>query len=306
MIRQERTKHRGLGGPIHEFSMNKSLGQNLLKNPRILDSIVEKAQLKSTDTVLEIGPGTGNLTLRMLPLVKKVIVVELDPRMVAELQKRTQNSPNGNRLEIIVGDVLKADLPYFDCCVANIPYNISSPLVFKLLKHKPAFRSAVIMFQKEFAMRLVARPGDELYCRLSINAQLLSNTQHILKIGRNNFRPPPKVDSSVVRITPHNPPPPIDFDEWNGLITLCFSRKNKTLGAIFKQTNVLKMLYENYKTYCSLKNLKMEVAEDNVKATVMDILSKHEYVSRRSRTMDIDDFLKLLKLFHDANLHFSS
>jgi len=286
--------------------MNKSLGQNLLKNPRILDSIVEKAQLKSTDTVLEIGPGTGNLTLRMLPLVKKVIVVELDPRMVAELQKRTQNSPNGNRLEIIVGDVLKADLPYFDCCVANIPYNISSPLVFKLLKHKPAFRSAVIMFQKEFAMRLVARPGDELYCRLSINAQLLSNTQHILKIGRNNFRPPPKVDSSVVRITPHNPPPPIDFDEWNGLITLCFSRKNKTLGAIFKQTNVLKMLYENYKTYCSLKNLKMEVAEDNVKATVMDILSKHEYVSRRSRTMDIDDFLKLLKLFHDANLHFSS
>tara|TARA_R110002050_G_scaffold104517_1_gene213952 strand:- start:4495 stop:4764 length:270 start_codon:yes stop_codon:yes gene_type:complete len=72
MIRKEREKHRGLGGPIHEFSMNKGLGQNLLKNPQILDSIIEKANLKSTDTVLEIGPGTGNLTVRMLPIVKKV------------------------------------------------------------------------------------------------------------------------------------------------------------------------------------------------------------------------------------------
>lgn len=76
---------------------------------------------------------------------------------------------------------MKQELPYFDICVANIPYQISSPLTFKLLAHRPAFRAAVIMFQHEFAMRLVARPGDPLYCRLAVNAQLLSRVSHLLK-----------------------------------------------------------------------------------------------------------------------------
>lgn len=76
---------------------------------------------------------------------------------------------------------MKADLPYFDLCVANIPYQISSPLVFKLLAHRPAFRAAVIMFQHEFAMRLVAKPGDALFCRLAVNTQLLARVSHLLK-----------------------------------------------------------------------------------------------------------------------------
>ncbi len=91
------------------------------------------------------------------------------------------------------------------------------------------------MYQHEFAMRLVARPGDPMFSRLAANTQLLARVNHLLKVGKNNFRPPPKVDSSVVRIEPRNPPPPINFLEWDGLIRLCFSRKNKTLGAIFKQ-----------------------------------------------------------------------
>ena len=77
---------------------------------------------------------------------------------------------------------MKADLPYFDVCVANIPYQISSPLTFKLLAHRPAFRAAIIMFQHEFAMRLVARPGDGLYCRLAVNTQLLARVSHLLKV----------------------------------------------------------------------------------------------------------------------------
>ena len=85
-------------------------------------------------------------------------------------------------LQIVQGDVMKQELPYFDICVANIPYQISSPLTFKLLAHRPAFRAAVIMFQHEFAMRLVARPGDPLYCRLAVNAQLLSRVSHLLKV----------------------------------------------------------------------------------------------------------------------------
>ena len=86
--------------------------------------------------------------------------------------------------QVIQGDIMKAELPYFDLCVANIPYQISSPLVFKLLAHRPAFRAAVIMFQHEFAMRLVAKPGDALFCRLAVNTQLLARVSHLLKARR--------------------------------------------------------------------------------------------------------------------------
>ncbi len=83
---------------------------------------------------------------------------------------------------MIQGDILKTELPYFDVCVANIPYQISSPITFKLLSHRPLFRCAVIMYQKEFAQRLVAQPGDPLFCRLSVNTQLLARVFHLLKV----------------------------------------------------------------------------------------------------------------------------
>lgn len=261
-IRKEKQKgsHFQGGIPFH-----KSKGQHILKNPMLVDSIVQKAGIKSTDVILEIGPGTGNLTKKLLEAGKKVVAVELDPRMVLELKRRFQGTPFSNRLEVIQGDVLKCDLPYFDICVANIPYQISSPLVFKLLdvNQKYHFRCAIIMFQREFAMRLVAQPGDKLYCRLSVNTQLLSRVFHLLKVGKNNFRPPPKVDSSVVRIEPRRPLPiPAGkLKEWNGMLSLCFSRKNKTLGAIYGQKKILEMLEKNYRTLEALGQLKNDSAE---------------------------------------------
>ena len=83
---------------------------------------------------------------------------------------------------MIHGDVLKVDIPYFDVCVANLPYQISSPFLFKMLSHRPMFRCAVVMFQLEFAQRLTAKPGDELYCRLSVNTQLLAKVENVLKV----------------------------------------------------------------------------------------------------------------------------
>ena len=235
------------GGQGHGgFQFLKSYGQHILSNPLLVQSIVDKAGVKPTDVVLEIGPGTGNLTMKLLAAGKRVIAVEVDPRMVMELTRRVAGTPYQNSLQIIHSDVLKVQLPYFDICVANIPYQISSPLTFKLLAHRPFFRAAVIMYQREFAMRLAAPVGDAQYCRLSVNTQLLSRVNHLLKVGKNNFRPPPKVDSSVVRIEPRNPPPQINFTEWDGLVRLCFSRRNKTLGAIFRQSNVLRLLYHNY------------------------------------------------------------
>lgn len=199
---------------------DKSLGQHILKNPMVSKTIVDKAHLKTTDTVLEIGPGTGNVTMKILEQCKKCIAVEMDPRMAAEITKRVRGAPEQRKLEVIVGDFLKVDLPYFDVCISNTPYQISSPLIFKLLFHKPMWRCAVLMFQREFAMRLVARPGDALYCRLSANVQLLAKVVHVMKVGKNNFRPPPKVESSVVRIELIQPPPPINFDEWDGMLRI--------------------------------------------------------------------------------------
>jgi len=215
----------------------------------IVNSIVEKGGVKATDVVLEIGPGTGNLTMRLLETAKKVIAVEFDPRMVLELQRRVQGTPHAHNLSIISGDFLKVELPYFDVCIANVPYQISSPLIFKLLAHRPQFRAATLMFQREFAMRLCVPAGDPLYCRLSVNTQLLARTTHLLKVGKNNFRPPPKVDSSVVRIEPRPiNTVPVNFKEWDGLVRLCFGRKNKTLGGIFRTKTV-------FTTQCLLMNL---------------------------------------------------
>ena len=234
------------GGGV-TFGMNKSKGQHLLKNPMILREIVSKANIKPSEIVLEIGPGTGNLTMLMLEQAKQVIAVEVDPRMVAQLLKRVGVSEYQSKLKLIQGDVLKSNLPFFDLCVANIPYQISSPLIFKLLSHRPLFKCAVLLIQREFAMRLVAKPGSEFYCRLSVNVQLLARVDHLMKVSKKNFCPPPKVESSVVRIEPRHPLPNINFTEWDGLLRICFTRKNKTLGAIFKQKSILEMIFKNFK-----------------------------------------------------------
>ena len=283
---------------------NTTLGQHILKNPLVINSMIEKAALRSTDVVLEVGPGTGNMTVKMLEKVKKVIACEIDTRLVAELQKRVQGTPLQNKLQILVGDVLKTNLPFFDLCVANLPYQISSPFVFKLLLHRPFFRCAVLMFQKEFADRLVAKPGDKLYCRLSVNTQLLARVDILMKVGKNNFKPPPKVESSVVRLEPRNPPPAINFKEWDGLLRILFVRKNKTVSAAFRHTSVLEMMERNYKTFCSLKN--KEVPKDfDIKAVIEEILKTNDFEKMRPRTMDIDDFLLLMHEFNSKGLHFT-
>ena len=151
----------------------------------------------------------------------------------------------------MIGDFVKADLPYFDVCISNTPYQISSPLVFRLLSHRPLCRCAILMFQREFALRLVAKPGTSLWSRLSANVQLFANVDHIMKVGKNNFRPPPQVESSVVRIVPLDPPPPVKFVEFDGLTRIVFSRRNKTIHAGFMASGVIPMMEANWKTWCA-------------------------------------------------------
>ncbi|ETN39664.1 dimethyladenosine transferase [Cyphellophora europaea CBS 101466] len=241
------------------FKMNTDIGQHVLKNPGVAQAIVDKADLKQSDVVLEVGPGSGNLTVKILEKAKKCIAIELDPRMAAEVTKRVQGTPQAKKLDVVLGDFMKTDLPYFDVCISNTPYQISSPLTFKLLACSPSPRVCILMFQREFAMRLFAKAGDKLYSRLSVNAQMWAKIDHIMKVGKNNFKPPPQVESSVIRMVPKNPRPNISYDEWDGLLRICFVRKNKTLRANFLgTTSVIAMLESYYRTWCAQNDIAVE------------------------------------------------
>lgn len=263
--------------------MNTDIGQHVLKNPGVAQAIVDKADLKQSDIVLEVGPGSGNLTVKILEKAKKCIAVELDPRMAAEVTKRVQGTVMGKRLDVVLGDVIKTELPYFDVCISNTPYQISSPLVFKLLATTPSPRVCILMFQREFALRLFAKPGDKLYSRLSVNAQMWAKIDHIMKVGKNNFKPPPAVESSVVRIVPKNPRPNISYDEWDGLLRICFVRKNKTMRANFLgTTSIMSMLETNYRTWCAQN----DIALDDGPSTGED---NHEMENTQHNHMDAEE-----------------
>lgn len=271
------------------FKFNTNVGQHILKNPGIADAIVEKAYLKPTDTVLEIGPGTGNISVRILERARRLVAVELDPRMASEITKRVMGTPHQKKLDVLLGDAIKLDFPPHDVCISNTPYQISSPLVFKLLSMPNPPRCCVLMFQvyhfssqelsslrlcrntsslttssspvqREFALRLTARPGDPLYNRLSVNAQFFSKITHVMKVGRQNFRPPPQVESSVVRIEPKlgRDRPAVSWAEFDGLLRIVFSRKNKTIRASFSTKEVLALVERNYRTWCALHGVAVD------------------------------------------------
>ncbi|EOD46762.1 putative dimethyladenosine transferase dimethyltransferase protein [Neofusicoccum parvum UCRNP2] len=272
------------------FKFNTDLGQHILKNPGVAQAIVDKADLKQSDVVLEVGPGTGNLTVKILEKAKKVIAVEMDPRMAAEVTKRVQGTPAQKRLEVLLGDVIKTELPYFDVCISNTPYQISSPLTFKLLATQPAPRTLILMFQREFAMRLLAKPGDKLYSRISVNCQMWAKVDHILKVGKNNFNPPPQVESSVVRIVPKNPRPQISYDEWDGLLRVCFVRKNKTLrSSFFGTSSVMDMLEANYRTFCAQNDIPLDDGPLDPNDTTMETEQQEEEWNGIDEDMDIEE-----------------
>lgn len=271
---------------------NKQHGQHILKNLGVVDTIIERARIKPTDTVLEIGGGTGNLTMKLLQKAKKVICYEIDGRLAGELVKRVNGTPGmAQKFQLFVGDALKHDFPHFDLCITNLPYQISSPFVFKLLKYD--FKCAFVMFQKEFADRLVARPGSSEYCRLSVGVQMLAQVDHVVKVSKNSFVPPPKVESSFVRIEPRAPKPPIDFEEFDRFLKICFLRKNKTLKANLKNSALSSRIRGSADFEDTTPD---EVFERALRGADLD--------GARAAKMDIDDFLALMLEFRKMNIYF--
>ena len=178
----------------------KFLGQNFLINEKIADQIIEAADLSDKDTVLEIGPGTGILTERLVKVAGKVLAVEKDYDLVEKLRK----SLNASSLKLIHQDALWFDLSLLEKykVVANIPYNITSPLIRKFLENKPRPELMIIMVQKEAAERITAKPGDSERGLLTLIVEFYARSEILFEVSRKEFFPSPAVDSAVIKIEP--------------------------------------------------------------------------------------------------------
>jgi len=177
----------------------KRLGQHFLLDERVLERQVQLAEIEKGERVLEIGPGLGNLTEGLLRAGANVIAVEQDHAFCEFLKRRF-----GERIELIEADAVKAFLPEFDKVVANLPYQISSPITFKLLDMD--FSRAVLMLQREFADRMVATAGTGDYGRLSVGVYFKASCEIVMNVSRNSFWPQPRVDSCLVDLRPRKPP----------------------------------------------------------------------------------------------------
>lgn len=181
----------------------KFLGQHFLHDPRALERIVDLIAVQPSDHLVEIGPGEGALTTRLLPLAHSIDVIELDLDVIPKLQKNCNHSKN---LCIHMGDVLQVDFAQFTAplrLVGNLPYNISTPLLFKAIKNIPLIQDMHFMLQKEVAERIVAASGSKIYGRLSVMLQYYCKIELLLHVGPGAFSPPPKVDSAFIRCIPH-------------------------------------------------------------------------------------------------------
>lgn len=213
----------------------KRLGQHFLTEPHVLQRIIDYADLGPDDVVLEIGPGLGALTQRLAPRVKQVIAVELDPNMLQELERRGLGEGN---VRLVHGDAARIDyaqLGRFNKVVANLPYSASSPITFALFEAE--WDTAILMYQLEFAERLIADERDGEYGRLSAARAYHAKATLLERVGRGAFTPPPDVDSAIVRLERFKAPPfrvgsPPTYNE---LLRVVFSTRRKTLRATLRR-----------------------------------------------------------------------
>jgi len=216
----------------------KSLGQNFLIDRNIQEKIVDAIELRDGDTLLEIGPGRGALTEHLARRADRLVAVELDERLVDDLRKRFGHD---DHLRIVQGDFLAYDLseacddPERLVVVGNIPYNITTPIVFKLLE-RPRPRELLVMVQKEVAERIVAGAGGSDFGALAVGVQTVAGAVIEFEVPRRAFRPVPRVDSALVRITPIRPAP-LSAEEETRVRTLtrsAFQWRRKQLQKILR------------------------------------------------------------------------
>jgi 16S rRNA (adenine1518-N6/adenine1519-N6)-dimethyltransferase len=195
------------------------LGQHFLLDPSVIERIVSFAGIKSDDRVLEIGPGTGFLTEALAARAGIVYAVEVDPDLAGALCGRAPN------VQVINADALKVELPDYNKIVSNLPYQISSKIAYRLLSRP--FELAVLMFQREFALRMMARPGSKEYGRLGMVAGFFCQIEILESVPRTAFRPVPEVDSSIVRLRPRMKKLEVDPEVFMRLAEALFRNRRK-------------------------------------------------------------------------------
>jgi len=221
----------------------KSFGQNFLIDDNILENIVTSANVTQQDTVIEIGPGLGNLTHYILAKNAKVIAFEIDNDMIDILNDRFNNS----NLEIINKDILKVDLEEYIKdkkvkIIANLPYYITTPIIFKLLEYRKNIHSITIMIQKEVAERITAIPHSKDYGVLTINTNYLANVEKLFNVPSTSFIPAPNVTSSVIQIVPNELKEKKlgikDEEVFKELVKKAFSERRKKLSNSLYNTGI--------------------------------------------------------------------
>ena len=298
--------------------LKRKLGQHLLVSDGILNQIVAAAELTTISStflhVLEIGPGTGNLTSALLQVSPRVRVhaVEFDRRMVEQLQRRFSSEIESGSLVVEHSDfdefqfgTDKTQASAFDACVANIPYQLSSLVVSRLSKYihryPTSFKCAVLMVQEEFALRLLAQPGNKNYSRLSANTALVADVTSIIKVSRQHFLPPPKVDSRVIKLVPRAALTPVlptsdelFFQKFDALLRLCFERKNKTLRAL--------LLAKTARSQYLLNKTEGEDKHQAVTERVEAALEASGLASNRAVKVSVAEFIKLMQELHERGI----
>ncbi|MCC5580203.1 16S rRNA (adenine(1518)-N(6)/adenine(1519)-N(6))-dimethyltransferase RsmA [Microtetraspora sp. AC03309] len=216
----------------------KKLGQNFVIDGGTVRRIVRVAEVTLDDVVIEIGPGLGSLTLALLPEVARVVAVEIDPVLAAQLPVTVaeMDPEHADRLSVVHADALKVtpdDLPDLPTAlVANLPYNVSVPVLLHLLEILPSLRRGLVMVQSEVADRLAAPPGSRIYGVPSVKAAWYADVRRAGPVGRNVFWPAPNVDSGLVSLVRRDPPETsATREEVFAVVDAAFAQRRKTLRA---------------------------------------------------------------------------
>ena len=267
-----------------EFRPRKRLGQNFLVHERVLDAIVDLLALKPDDLVLEIGPGLGALTRRLVDRAAGVWAIEVDPFLIQRLQ---QSDLIANRkFHLISGDILKVPLAEIlpkekIKLIGNLPYSISTPVFFRLLELRDHFSAMVLMVQKEVADRIASAPGTKNYGTLSVWCQVHGHVTKRLQVSPEAFFPQPKVRSTVLRLELYPRPriPPEEMPVLRGLLRAAFGQRRKTLGNVIGKW---------------LKSGREEVEEF--------LRAQHIDPQRRGETLSIESFIDLTHALASSHL----
>jgi 16S rRNA (adenine1518-N6/adenine1519-N6)-dimethyltransferase len=217
----------------------KKFGQHFLTDQNVLDGIAKAAAPEDGDTIIEIGPGRGVLTDILASLPNRLIAVEIDRALSANLRERYLSKSNVTILERDVLEVDVAELangPFV--VVGNVPYYITTPILFHVMR-PPFPRHAVFMVQREVAERIVSEPNSKSYGALSANVQAIANAEILMSVPPSAFRPPPKVYSAVVRITPRKDPliSPEEVNRYRVFVQALFGMRRKQIGNVLRSVS---------------------------------------------------------------------